>query len=95
MIYKNPNYKKIRGSHILIVSCGYCKTDIAKYQKVGRGNVLRMYVRRIIRTSTKLTKNLKCPNCGEVLGHRIILKEKNKEAYRMIRSSFNTREVNS
>lgn len=28
----NPNYRKVKGSYMLMVSCGYCKTDIAKYQ---------------------------------------------------------------
>ena len=93
MIYKNLNYKKIRGSHILIVSCGYCKTDVVKYQKVGRGNLLRMHIARIIESSAKMSKSLTCPNCGEKLGTKINLKGKNKEAYRMIRSTYNTREI--
>lgn len=93
MIYKNPNYRKIRGSHILMVSCGYCKTDIVKYQKVGRGNLLRMHINRIIETSAKMSKNLICPNCGGKLGTKITLKENNKKAYRMIRSTYNTREI--
>ena len=25
VVYKNPNCKKIRGSHILEVSCAHCK----------------------------------------------------------------------
>lgn len=95
MIYSNPNYKKMRGSHILIVSCGYCKTEVAKYQKVGRGSLLRMYINRIIKSSVKMSKHLTCPNCGEKLGTKITLKRKNKEAYRMIRSAYNTREINS
>ena len=93
MIYKNLNYKKIRGSHILIVSCGYCKTDVVKYQKVGRGNLLRMHINRVIRSSSKMTKNLTCPNCDEKLGTKIRLKGSNKEAYRMLRSTYNTREI--
>ena len=27
-IYKNPNCKKVRGSHILEVTCAYCKCFI-------------------------------------------------------------------
>ncbi len=76
MIYKNPNYRKARGSHILLVSCGYCKTDIAKYQKVGRGNLLRMYTDRIIKSSIDLSKNhgaLFCPNCKKQLATRVTL----------------------
>ena len=34
-IIKNPNCRKVRGSHILEVVCGHCKTFIANYQKVG------------------------------------------------------------
>ena len=41
-IYKNPNCKKIRGSHILEVSCAYCKSYIAKYQKVGESNIVKL-----------------------------------------------------
>ncbi len=96
MIYKNPNYRKARGSHILLVSCGYCKTDIAKYQKVGRGNLFRMYTDRIIKSSIDLSKNhgaLFCPNCKKQLATRVTLKRKKKEAYVMIRATFNTREI--
>ena len=85
----------MKGSYILIVSCGYCKTDIARYQKVGRGNLLRMHIDRIIEAAIDFSKNHKalvCPNCNEQLGTRVTLKRKNKEVYRMIRSAFNTRE---
>ncbi|HHV39247.1 MAG TPA: hypothetical protein GXX70_07145 [Tepidimicrobium sp.] len=96
MRYKNPNYRKVRGSHILLVSCGYCKTGIAEYQKVGRGNLLRMYENRIIKGSIDWSRKprvLHCPNCGKQLATRITLRRKNKKAYRMIRSAFNTRRV--
>ncbi len=93
MKYKNPNYRKVRGSHILIVSCGHCKTDIVKYQKKGRGNLLRLHIDRVIKGSIDFTKKLNCPECGEKLGIKVNLKRKNKKAYRMIRSVFNTREV--
>ena len=93
MIYKNPNYKKIKGSHILIVSCGHCKTHIAKYQKKGRGNLLRMHIDRIIKSSVDFSRQLICPNCGELLGTKITLKREKKEVYKMLRSSFNTREI--
>lgn len=97
LIYKNPKFRKVRGSHILLISCGYCKTDIAKYQKVGKGNLLRMKINRIIESSVDLSKDegrLVCPNCGGHLGTRMILKGSNNQAFRMIRSAFNTREGN-
>lgn len=76
----------------MIVSCGNCKTDIAKYQKQGRGNLLRMHVDRIIESSIELSKHLNCPNCGKDLGIKVSLKNKGKEVYKMNRSTFNTRE---
>lgn len=92
-MHKNPNYKKIKGSHLLIISCGYCKTDIVKYQKLGKGNLLRMYIERFVESSVDFSKDLICPNCGKKLGTKINLKKKNKEAYKMIRSTFNTRKL--
>ncbi|HHX59430.1 MAG TPA: hypothetical protein GX707_01635 [Epulopiscium sp.] len=68
MIYKNANYKRIKNSHILLVSCGLCKTEIVHYQKVGKGNILRMYLGRIIQGSIDFSKNLICPKCGNELG---------------------------
>ncbi len=92
--YKNPNYRKIKGSHVLIVSCGYCKTDIARYQKIGRGNLLRLHIDRMIESSVDFSKNhgtLLCPNCHEQLATKANLKGEKKEVYKMIRGAFNTR----
>lgn len=91
---ENPNCRKVKGSHLLLVSCGNCKTDIAEYQKLGRGNVLRMYINRIVKSSVDLSKDLICPNCGNKLGTRITMKKKNKDAFKMIRSRYNTRRLN-
>lgn len=77
----------------MMVSCGYCKADIVKYQKVGRGNLLRMHIDRIIEASIDYNKDLKCPNCGKLLGTKITLKKEDKEAYKMIRSTYNTRTI--
>ncbi|MGO1468635.1 MAG: hypothetical protein ACTHW2_01300 [Tissierella sp.] len=93
-MYINPYYKKIKGSYILLISCGYCKTDIAKYQKVGKGNVLRLSIDRIIELSTKLSKKLTCPSCGKILGTRVFLKKENRKFYKMFRSTFNTKNIN-
>ena len=94
MIYKNPNFRKVRGSHILIISCGNCKTDIARYQKQGRGNLLRMHVDRIVESEVELSKHLNCPSCGKELGSKVSFKKSGKESYKMNRSTFNTREIN-
>ena len=96
MTYKNPEYKKIKGSRILYVLCGHCKREIAKYQKVGKGNLLKMHIDRIISGSINFSeepKALYCPNCNEHLATRTTLKGSNKEVYRMIRV-FNSKEDN-
>lgn len=95
-IYKNLNCKKIKGSHLLVISCGYCKTDIVKYQKKGKGNVLRLHIDRITKGTIDFSKGspkcLTCPECQERLGTKV-KSNKNKEVYKMIRSTFNTKEV--
>lgn len=93
MMIENPSYKKVRGSYILLISCGVCKTDLVKYQKLGKGGLLRMVVDRIVESSVDLTQDLICPNCGNQLGSKVILKKSNKAAYKMIRSTFNTRKL--
>lgn len=95
MIYQNPNYKKVRGSRTLLILCGYCKTDIALYQKVGKGSLLRMHIPRIIKSSVDLSQKpqeLICPNCKKLLATKITFR-KDKEAYKMIRSTYNTKEL--
>ena len=89
--YKNSSYRKIKASYILLVSCGNCKTEIARYQKLGKGNVLRMYIDRIIESNILITEDCVCPKCAKVLGTRVTLKKDGKEFYKMIRSTFNTK----
>lgn len=90
-MYKNPYYKKTKGSFLMMISCGSCKRDIAKYQKVGKGNVLRLHIERIIEGPKEYRQDLKCPNCGNVMGHIVFLERENEQFYKMIRSTFNTR----
>ena len=52
-----------------------------------------MYIDRIIKGPVDFSKQLICPDCGIQLGVKITLKNEKKEVYKMIRSSFNTREV--
>lgn len=93
---KNLYHKGIKKSFLLNIFCGQCKEDFAVYQKVGRGNVLRMYVPRIIECAVDLKplpNRLVCPNCGQHIADKIALKEKSAIAYRMRRSSYNTKEM--
>ena len=95
-IFKNPNCKKVRGSHILEVSCAYCKNFIATYQKVGDSNFVKMYNDRIIEGALDFSKYLGaiyCPNCGERIATRYITRIDKKEAYRLVPSAFNKRKT--
>lgn len=92
----NPYYKKIKRSFLLQINCGQCKEPFALYQKVGRGNVLRMHVERIIKSAIdlkSLPQGFYCPYCGQHIADKIQLKDHNIPSYRMVRSSFNTEEI--
>ena len=94
MKHQNPAMKRIRKSTILIVSCGNCKVDLIRYQKVGRGNLLRMYVERIIEANipiTPTTTQLICYNCHQELAARIWIRRRGIDAFKMHRATYNTR----
>ena len=95
-IYKNPNYEKIRGSHLLKVVCANCKHFIAKYQKVGQSNFVKMYNDRIIEGVLDFSQYhgaIFCPNCNERIATRYVTKMDKKEAYRLVPSAFNKKKV--
>jgi uncharacterized protein YbaR (Trm112 family) len=96
LIYRNPRCKKVKGSRLIMVSCGYCKTDLALYQKAGSGRLLRIYLERIVQSSVDLSGmpgTLFCPNCNRQLATRVTLRRKDMEAYQLIRAVFNTRDA--
>ena len=97
-VYKNPNCRKIRGSHVLEVSCAHCKCFIANYQKVGESNLVKLYNDRIIDGTIDFSHYhgaLFCPNCGERIATRYTTHMDKKEAYRLVPSAFHKRKVNS
>lgn len=95
MRYENPHYRKPKGSRRIIVACAYCKTDIALYDKVGPGGLLRMYTDRIVQAAVDLSKRgLFCPQCREQIGAKTTLKRKKTEAFRLLRGAFNVKECN-
>jgi len=97
VIYKNPKCKKIRGSHVLEVCCARCKHLIARYQKVGESNFVKMYNERIIEGTIDFSVYhgaLFCPGCGERIATRYTTKPDNKEAYRLTPSAFNKKKIN-
>jgi uncharacterized Zn finger protein (UPF0148 family) len=95
-IYSNPNCKKVRGSHILAVTCAHCKTFIAHYQKVGESNFVKMYNDRIIDGVVDFSQHhgaIFCPNCNARIATRYMTKMDKKEAYRLVPSGFHKKKV--
>ncbi|WP_100065895.1 hypothetical protein [Miniphocaeibacter massiliensis] len=96
MKFKNPNARKIKGSHLLLISCAYCKEPTLKYQKVGNSGLIKMYNDRILEGNIDFSKYhgvLLCPNCGEQVAIRYITKNDRKEAYRLHHSTFNKKKI--
>ena len=54
---------------MLTIKCAGCKTKLWKYEKLGHGEVLRCYKKRIhkIYNIEKEENKIKCP-CGNVIG---------------------------
>lgn len=95
-IYKNPNCKKIRGSHLLKVSCAHCGYFIANYQKVGESNFVKMYNDRIVEGSLDFScyhGEIFCPNCKERIATRYMTKMDKKETYRFVPSAFHKKKI--
>ena len=95
-VYKNQNCKKVRGSHVLEITCAYCKYYIAKYRKVGESNFVKMYNDRIIEGTIDFSQYhgaLFCPSCGKRIATRYITKMDKKEACRLVPSAFNKRKI--
>ena len=90
-IFPNPNCRKVRGSRVLVVSCANCKAFIARYQKVGESNFVKMYNDRIIDGVVDFSQYhgaIFCPGCGERIATRYMTKMDKKEAYRLVPSAF-------
>lgn len=71
MRYKNPYMRKIKNTHLLLVSCNLCKTPLLIYQKGGRGNLIKIQTDRIVESEfdiDKMGNGLHCINCGNHLG---------------------------
>ena len=97
-VFKNPNCIKVRNSHVLEVNCAYCKYFIARYQKVGNTNLVKMYNERIIEGSIDFSEYhgaLFCPNCNERIATRYTVKADKKEAYRLVPSAINKRKISN
>ncbi len=73
MKFKNPYHKNGKNTHILEVLCGNCKTPILRYEKGGKGNLIKLQEHRIIESEFDLTSqnnHLYCHNCKEQLANK-------------------------
>ena len=94
---KGPLFQtKNRNNHVLAVTCAYCKTLIAHYQKVGESNLVKMYNHRIIDGALDFSQHhgaIFYPNCNQRIATRYITRPDKKEAYRLVPSAFNKKKV--
>ncbi len=92
MKYKNPIYRKRRGTFPLEVSCGYCKTPMLVYAKGSKGNLIKLQYPRIIASKMNLQNHeghLMCTNCHRKLASRGTFGE--NVTYWIVRGKVNTR----
>jgi len=92
----NPNARRVRGAHLLRISCAHCACPIATYQKVGNSNLVKMYNDRIVDGSIDFAiyhGALFCPQCDARIATRYITKRDKKEAYRLTPSAFHKKKL--
>ena len=68
---------------MLIIKCAGCKRKLFRYDKIGKGAVLRCYFKRISKYYDLQISDetVSCP-CGKIIGH------KKENAIKMIQSAF-------
>lgn len=84
-------------SRYLDISCGQCGVFIVRYRKEGSGQLIRLYLDKILepkslaglKSSGKKSNlpTLACPECNKPIGHPME-HEGNRLAFKMIRGSF-------
>jgi hypothetical protein len=100
---KKDSFRKSRGgsAELLNLDCAQCATNIAVYQKDGKGSLLRTYIDRFHlpeelvnelekHDNTSDTPNLECPNCSELLGTPMVYKPEKRLAFRLVRGKVKT-----
>lgn len=92
--YKNPVYRKKRGTFPLEVSCGYCHTPMLIYAKGSNGNLIKLQYPRIIASAMNLQNHeghIKCVNCRRKLATRGVFGE--SVTYWIVRGKVSTRKL--
>ncbi len=99
---KKDRYRNIRGgeAHLLDIFCVKCNNLLMKYQKDGRGNLIRCYLNRVMfppnlenlqynfsLQNVKDLPNLECSQCKTVIGTKMVYDD-GRPAFRLIRGSY-------
>jgi hypothetical protein len=98
---KNDSFRRKRGgnSKILDIYCSNCNNELLKYQKDGKGTLLRLYLNRILEpknleelqykdfNKTKDISNLICNSCDNLIGVPMLYSD-GRFAYRLIQGRF-------
>lgn len=99
---KKDRYRSARGgeAHLLDIFCSNCNSLIIKYQKDGRGGLLRCYLNRILfppdlealqyhynHSNLKNLPNLTCQSCKSVIGTPMVYTD-GRIAYRLQIGNF-------
>lgn len=82
--------------------CGQCGGHVVLYRKEGSGNLLRLYLDRILApeeisgliqplAKSKLP-SLTCSECGQLIGVPMAHGKKNRPAFRLIKGAFRKKE---
>jgi len=98
---KKDRYTKARGgsSNFLDLYCTKCDNHLLLYQKDGPGSLLRLYLDRIFEPDEladfqyknggkSALPNLRCPDCGSLIGTPMVYKPEGRLAFRLQRGSF-------
>lgn len=83
LIAKRDGYLKRRGGtfRFLDLSCASCHTLLAVYQKDGPGQLLRLYLDRLL--SGPLDRTGACPSCRERIGGLFVYAPEQRQAIRL------------
>ena len=107
IILKNDKYRKARGgeAHLLNIYCVPCNTLLIKYQKDGKGNLLRCYLNRIMHpphleklqrqftvTNLRDLPNLTCQSCNVVIGTPIVYMD-GRIAYKLRKGYYHKKRI--
>lgn len=94
---RKDKFTKARGgsSKLLSIFCAQCKTEVLLYQKDGPGDLLRMYLDKIIAPEDLVEKvsgyvqksdmaSLSCPNCKALMAVPMVYDKESRLAYRIV-----------